>query len=49
MASAPTRTTGGPGSQAITNDDPWTYVEPDNGWTDFENKTYNKIKDPRSY
>lgn len=49
MATAPPRISGGPGSAAITNDDQYTYVEPDNGYEDFENKTYAKVKDPRSY
>lgn len=41
--------TGGPGSSAITNDDEYTYTEPDNGFDDFENKTIAKTKDKRSY
>ena len=49
MATAPASKTGGPGSSAITNDDAYTYVEPDNGYDDFVNKTYAKVKDPRSF
>ncbi len=40
---------GGPGSAAITNDDEYTYEEPDNGYDDFVDKTYDKVKDPRSF
>ncbi len=40
---------GGPQTAAITNDDEFTYTEPDNGFEDFENLTIAKVKDPRSY
>ena len=49
MATAPQSKTGGPGSSAITNDDAWTYTEPDNGYDDFTEKTIAKTKDKRSY
>lgn len=49
MATAPTKKTGGPGSSAITNDDAWTYTEPDNGYDDFTEKTISETKDKRSY
>ena len=41
--------TGGPGSAAITNDDKYTLVLPDNGYKDYVDKTYDKVKDQRSY
>ena len=49
MTTAPASKSGGPGSAAITNDDAYTYVEPDNGYDDFVDKTYAKTKDARSY
>lgn len=41
--------TGGLQSSAITNDDEYTYVEQDNGYADYVDKTIAKTKDPRSY
>lgn len=41
--------TGGPGSAAITNDDAYTYVEEDNGFDDWNDKTVAKTKDKRSF
>ena len=44
--------TGGLGSSAISNDDKHTADFPDDedtGYTDLKTKTYNKIKDPRSF
>lgn len=49
MASAPPRISGGTGSAAITNDDEYTYVEPDNAVKDFNDKTYKNIKADRSF
>jgi hypothetical protein len=40
---------GGPGTAAITNDDVYTYVEAENGFDDFNNNSYDKVKDARSY
>ena len=40
---------GGPGSAAITNDDEYTYEEPDNGVQDAIDKQLANVKDPRSY
>lgn len=48
-SSRPKTGSGGPGSAAITNDDSYTYVEFDNGFNDAVEKTYDKVKDERSF
>jgi len=40
---------GGPGSAAITNDDEYTYEEPDNGVQDLIDTQPARVKDPRSF
>lgn len=48
-ASNRTSGSGGPQTAAITNDDEYTYTEPDNGYEDMVNTQKAVVKDSRSF